>query len=62
MSIIKSQDVNEIIRRTLGIINPKIIVHGEIVGYMLYKMLEYDAKKRKAHEEQMKWFENQKRL
>ena len=26
------------------------------------KMLEYDAKKRKAHEEQMKWFENQKRL
>ncbi len=44
MSIIESQNVNEIIRRTLGIINPKIIVHGEIVGYMLYKMLECDGR------------------
>ena len=44
MSIIKSQNVNEIIRKTLGIINPKIIVHGEIVGYMLYKMLECDGR------------------
>lgn len=44
MSIIKSQNVNEIIRRTLGIINPKIITHGEIVGYTLYKMLEYEGR------------------
>lgn len=42
MGIISSENVNEIIRRTLGIINPKIIQHGEIVGYMLYKMLEYE--------------------
>lgn len=42
MSIISSQNVNSIIRRTLSTINPNIMVHGEIVGYMLYKMLEYD--------------------
>lgn len=42
MSIISSQNVNAIIRKTLSIINPNIMTHGEIVGYMLYKMLEYD--------------------
>lgn len=42
MSIISSKDVNAIIRKTLSIINPNIMDHGEIVGYMLYKMLEYD--------------------
>lgn len=42
MSIISSQNVNAIIRKTLGIINPNIMQHGEIVGYMLYKMLEYE--------------------
>lgn len=42
MGIISSENVNEIIRKTLGIINPKIMQHGEIVGYMLYKMLEYE--------------------
>ncbi|HBA70341.1 MAG TPA: phosphohydrolase [Lachnospiraceae bacterium] len=44
MSVIHSQNVHEIIRRTLSIINPKIITHGEIVGYMLYKMLEADGR------------------
>lgn len=42
MSVISSKDVNEIIRKTLGIINSKIMNHGEITGYILYKMLEYE--------------------
>ena len=42
MSIISSKDVNEIIRKTLGIINNKIMSHGEITGYILYKMMEYE--------------------
>ncbi len=42
MSIISSKDVNEIIRKTLGIINHKIMNHGEITGYILYKMMEYE--------------------
>ncbi|MCM1143932.1 MAG: HD domain-containing protein [Blautia sp.] len=40
MSVISSKDVYEIIRKTLGIINTKIMNHGEITGYILYKMLE----------------------
>lgn len=42
MSIISSKDVNEIIRKTLSIINPKIMNHGEVTGYILFKMLEYE--------------------
>lgn len=42
MSVISSKDVNEIIRKTLGIINNKIMNHGEITGYILYKMMEYE--------------------
>ncbi|MDE6661896.1 MAG: HD domain-containing protein [Lachnospiraceae bacterium] len=42
MSIIGSKDVYEIIKKTLGIINTKIMNHGEITGYILYKMLEYE--------------------
>ncbi len=44
MSVISSKDVNEIIRKTLGIINSKIMNHGEITGYILYKMLEYEQR------------------
>ena len=42
MSVISSQGVNEIIRKTLGIINNKIMSHGEITGYIVYKMMEYE--------------------
>lgn len=42
MSIISSQNVHAIIRKTLGVINPNIMTHGETVGYMLFKMLECD--------------------
>lgn len=42
MSIISSKDVNDIIRKTLGIINQKIMNHGEITGYILYKMMQYE--------------------
>lgn len=42
MSIISSKDVNEIIRKTLSIINPKIMNHGDVTGYILFKMLEYE--------------------
>lgn len=42
MSIISSENVNSIIRKTLSIINPRIIEHGEVTGYILYKMLQYE--------------------
>ena len=42
MSVISSKDVNEIIRKTVGIINNKIMHHGEVTGYILYKMMEYE--------------------
>ncbi len=42
MSVISSRNVYDIIRKTLGIINSKIMNHGEITGYILYKMLEYE--------------------
>lgn len=44
MSIISSKDVNEIIRKTLSIINPKIMNHGDVTGYILFKMLEYEQR------------------
>ncbi len=49
MSIISSKDVNEIIRKTLGIINSKIMNHGEITGYILYKMMEYETSYTEQH-------------
>ena len=42
MSVISSKDVYDIIRKTLGIINNKIMQHGEITGYILYKMMDYE--------------------
>lgn len=42
MSLISSRNVITIIRKALGILNPNIMKHGEIVGYILYKMLEYE--------------------
>ncbi|MBD5532199.1 MAG: HD domain-containing protein [Lachnospiraceae bacterium] len=44
MSVISSKDVNEIIRKTLSIINPKIMNHGDVTGYILFKMLEYEQR------------------
>ncbi len=40
--VIRCEHVNAIINRTLSILNPNIVSHGEIVGYMLYKMLDYE--------------------
>ncbi|MCM1263944.1 MAG: HD domain-containing protein [Butyrivibrio sp.] len=42
MSVISSKDVYEIIMKTLSIINSRIMQHGEITGYILYKMLEFE--------------------
>lgn len=42
MSVIDTKGVYDIIRKTLGIINERIMQHGEITGYILYKMLEYE--------------------
>ena len=44
MSIISTENVNEIIRKTLGIVNEKQVQHGEIVGYILNRMLTYEGK------------------
>lgn len=49
MSVISSKDVNEIIRKTLGIINNKIMNHGEITGYILYKIMEYESTYTEQH-------------
>lgn len=40
MDVISSKSTNRIIRKTLSIVNNKIMKHGEIVGYILYKMLQ----------------------
>ncbi|MDD5934760.1 MAG: HD domain-containing protein [Clostridiales bacterium] len=40
MSVISSENLNKIICSSLSIINKDIINHGEITGYILYKMLE----------------------
>ena len=42
MSVISSKDVYEIIMKTLSIINARIMNLGEITGYIMYKMLEYE--------------------
>ncbi|MCM1048187.1 MAG: HD domain-containing protein [Clostridiales bacterium] len=42
MSVISSKDVYEIIMKTLSIINSRIMQHGEVTGYILYKMLEFE--------------------
>lgn len=44
MSRISTENVNEIIRKTLGIVNEKLVQHGEIVGYILNRMLTYEEK------------------
>ena len=38
--VIESKDVYNIIRQTLSMVNPDIMRHGEITGYILAKMLE----------------------
>ncbi len=42
MAIISSSDVNNIIRKTLNMVDKKIMEHCEIVAYTLYKMLQYE--------------------
>lgn len=40
MQVIDSKDVYNIIVRALGMVNKQVIDHGEITGYIFYKMLE----------------------
>lgn len=42
-SVIHSRDVYNIIRRTLEIMDVKIMQHGEVTAYLLYKMLQADG-------------------
>lgn len=42
-SVIHSKDVYNIIRRTFEIMDVKIMQHGEITAYILYKMLQADG-------------------
>lgn len=44
MEIINSRDINNIIRKTLSLIDSRIMTHCEIVAYSLYKMLQYEGK------------------
>lgn len=40
MSVIKSRDVYQIIIKTLGTVNSRLIQHGETVSYLLYRVLK----------------------
>ena len=40
VNVIRSREVFNIIRKTLGIMDDKVMKHCEITGYILYKMLE----------------------
>ena len=42
-SIISNQNVVEIIRRTLSVVNQDIVNHGEVTSYILMKMLECEG-------------------
>lgn len=42
MSVINSSDVYKIICKTLNTVNAKVMRHSQIVGYMLFKMLQYE--------------------
>ena len=42
MGISTCKGIYEIIRRTLSMVNRNIVNHGEVVGYIVSKMLEYE--------------------
>lgn len=44
INVISSKDVYNIIRKTMEIMNKDIMKHGEITGYILYKMLQQDGR------------------
>lgn len=44
MKIISSKNVVHIIRRTLNCVDERLIGHGERVAYIVYKILEFEAK------------------
>lgn len=44
MNVIKSRDVINILKRALNLIDERLINHGERVGYIIYKMMEYENK------------------
>ncbi len=44
MNVIKSKDVINILKRALNLIDERLINHGERVGYIIYKMMEYENK------------------
>ncbi len=43
MSTIRSKDVMDIIFRTLGVVDKEVMMHSEITGYLLYKILEFNG-------------------
>lgn len=43
MQIITSSDVLQILRRTLDQVDPRLVDHGERVGYLVLKMLEFQG-------------------
>lgn len=44
MQVIKSSDIINIIRKTLGLVDARLIDHGERVAYIVYKMMQYSQK------------------
>lgn len=44
MSIINNRNLNEVIVKTLSIMDPHIIQHSQVTGYILYKMLQFEGK------------------
>lgn len=42
MNVISNKDVIRIIRNTLDLIDPRLMMHGGRVSYIMYKMLQYE--------------------
>ena len=44
MGVIKNEDICLVFHRALGMVDEEIMEHGKVVGYIFYKMLDYQNK------------------
>ncbi len=41
--LVSTLDIYNVINKTMGIMNPRLVSHGEVVGYIFYNMLKLDG-------------------
>ena len=41
--LVSTKDIYNIVRRTMGVMDAKIQLHGEITGYIFYNMLKAEG-------------------